>query len=300
MENVVGRGIQVLIPRDSGLRTSARPGWDGGLYAFMRRVLATDHGALYRKGHGRRRASRFHLAGGSSMPSSERCGETPSGSSCRLRAGRARECLVERLPGDQPLGDRGPRASSQIASRSTPTPPCGPSNRPTSTAPRWRSPATVSRCCTTRRRRAGRGCWRRPPSTSSCSSGCRRSRMSGALAATPCGPPASSPTRPKEKHDHDPRDPRRGGHADVRRPRRARRTRPRSRTGTVFGLLGPNGAGKTTLVRSSRRCCPRRPAGRACSATTLSPSRSPSGAGSGWPASSRPWTRSSPGARTSR
>jgi transposase len=50
MENVVGRGIQVLIPPDSGLRKSARPGWDGGLYAFMRRVLATDHGkALYRK-----------------------------------------------------------------------------------------------------------------------------------------------------------------------------------------------------------------------------------------------------------
>jgi transposase len=50
METVVGRGIQVLIPPDSGLRTSARPGWDGGLYTFMRRVLATDHGkALYRK-----------------------------------------------------------------------------------------------------------------------------------------------------------------------------------------------------------------------------------------------------------
>jgi transposase len=52
MENVVGRGIQVLIPPDSGLRTSARPGWDGGPYAFMRRVLSTDHGkALYRKRH---------------------------------------------------------------------------------------------------------------------------------------------------------------------------------------------------------------------------------------------------------
>jgi transposase len=52
MENVVGRGIQVLIPPDSGLRTSARPGWDGGLYAFMRRVLSTDRGkALYRKRH---------------------------------------------------------------------------------------------------------------------------------------------------------------------------------------------------------------------------------------------------------
>jgi transposase len=52
METVVGRGIQVLIPPDSGLRESARPGWDGGLYAFMRRVLSTDQGkALYRKRH---------------------------------------------------------------------------------------------------------------------------------------------------------------------------------------------------------------------------------------------------------
>ena len=50
MENVVSRGIEVLIAPDSGLRKNTRPGWDGGLYAFMRRVLATDHGkALYRK-----------------------------------------------------------------------------------------------------------------------------------------------------------------------------------------------------------------------------------------------------------
>jgi transposase len=50
MEKVVDRGIQVLIPPDSGLRKSARPGWDGGLYAFMRRVLSTDDAkALYRK-----------------------------------------------------------------------------------------------------------------------------------------------------------------------------------------------------------------------------------------------------------
>jgi transposase len=50
MEHVVARGIQVLIPPDSGLRKSARPGWEGGLYAFMRRVLATDHAkALYRR-----------------------------------------------------------------------------------------------------------------------------------------------------------------------------------------------------------------------------------------------------------
>jgi transposase len=50
MERVVARGIQVLIPPDAGLRKNARPGWDGGLYAFMRRVLRTEHGkALYRK-----------------------------------------------------------------------------------------------------------------------------------------------------------------------------------------------------------------------------------------------------------
>ncbi len=50
MENVVNRGIPVLIPPDAGLRKNTRPGWDGGLYAFMRRLLATEHGkALYRK-----------------------------------------------------------------------------------------------------------------------------------------------------------------------------------------------------------------------------------------------------------
>jgi transposase len=43
-------GIPVLIPPDSGLRTTPRPGWSGGIYAFMRRVLQTDHGAaLYRQ-----------------------------------------------------------------------------------------------------------------------------------------------------------------------------------------------------------------------------------------------------------
>jgi transposase len=50
MESIVSRGIQVLIPPDSKKREDARPGWDGGYDAFMRRVLATDHGAgLYRK-----------------------------------------------------------------------------------------------------------------------------------------------------------------------------------------------------------------------------------------------------------
>jgi transposase len=50
IENIVSRGTAVLIPPDAGKRKGARPGWDGGLYAFMRRVLATDHGGgLYRK-----------------------------------------------------------------------------------------------------------------------------------------------------------------------------------------------------------------------------------------------------------
>jgi transposase len=49
MERIVDRGIAVLIPPDASKRRGARPGWDGGLYAFMRRVLATElGGGLYR------------------------------------------------------------------------------------------------------------------------------------------------------------------------------------------------------------------------------------------------------------
>jgi transposase len=50
MERIVSDGMAVLIPPDAKKRGGARPGWDGGLYAFMRRVLATEHGgALYGK-----------------------------------------------------------------------------------------------------------------------------------------------------------------------------------------------------------------------------------------------------------
>jgi transposase len=53
MEQIVSSGTQVLIPPDSSTRKGTRPGWDGGLYAFMRRVLAGDAGrALYRKRQG--------------------------------------------------------------------------------------------------------------------------------------------------------------------------------------------------------------------------------------------------------
>ena len=50
MERIVSRGTQVLIPPDSTKRKGARPGWRGGYYAFMRRVLQTERGReLYRK-----------------------------------------------------------------------------------------------------------------------------------------------------------------------------------------------------------------------------------------------------------
>ena len=53
IEQLSGRGTVVLIPPDAGKRQGARPGWDGGLYTFMRRVLATDRGGeLYAKRQG--------------------------------------------------------------------------------------------------------------------------------------------------------------------------------------------------------------------------------------------------------
>ena len=53
MQTITGAGTAVLIPPDAGKRKGARPGWDGGLYAFMRRVLASDRGGeLYAKRQG--------------------------------------------------------------------------------------------------------------------------------------------------------------------------------------------------------------------------------------------------------
>jgi transposase len=50
MEHAVAEGMQVLIPPDTSKRKAPRPGWTGGYYAFMRRVLATDSGGgLYRR-----------------------------------------------------------------------------------------------------------------------------------------------------------------------------------------------------------------------------------------------------------
>ncbi len=41
---IAGHGLPVLIPPDGGKREGERPGWTGGRFSFMRRVLATDHG----------------------------------------------------------------------------------------------------------------------------------------------------------------------------------------------------------------------------------------------------------------
>jgi transposase len=53
METITSRGTVVLVPPDAGKRKGSRPGWDGGLYTFMRRVLASERGGeLYAKRQG--------------------------------------------------------------------------------------------------------------------------------------------------------------------------------------------------------------------------------------------------------
>jgi Transposase DDE domain len=79
MERIVASGTQVLVPPDSSRRKGTRPGWDGGLYAFMRRVLSTERGSeLYRQRQQliepvfantkfNRRIERFHRRGRSAV-----------------------------------------------------------------------------------------------------------------------------------------------------------------------------------------------------------------------------------------
>ncbi len=81
MEAIVDCGMQVLIPPDAGKRKGARPGWDGGFYALMRRVLASERvGELYAKRQGmiepvfadtkfNRRSDRFQRRGRSAARS---------------------------------------------------------------------------------------------------------------------------------------------------------------------------------------------------------------------------------------
>jgi transposase len=58
IETVVADGIQVLVAPDSSLRRGARPGWTGGLYDFMRRVLATERPHALSPAPGNNRARR--------------------------------------------------------------------------------------------------------------------------------------------------------------------------------------------------------------------------------------------------
>jgi hypothetical protein len=44
MQRIVDRGIEVLIPPDTGRRRTTRRNWDGGRYDEMRQVLAGDRG----------------------------------------------------------------------------------------------------------------------------------------------------------------------------------------------------------------------------------------------------------------
>src|SRR3954452_5585117 len=53
MTAITADGIPVLIPPDSSRRKQPRPGWTGGAYDFMRRVLATKHGAALYKHRGK-------------------------------------------------------------------------------------------------------------------------------------------------------------------------------------------------------------------------------------------------------
>jgi hypothetical protein len=49
MQNIINRGTQVLIPPDGDRRKGHRPGWEGGHYDHMRRVLQTPLGAMLYK-----------------------------------------------------------------------------------------------------------------------------------------------------------------------------------------------------------------------------------------------------------
>ena len=68
--------------------------------------------------------------------------------------------------------------------------------------------------------------------------------------------------------------------------------------GTVLGLLGPNGAGKTTTVRMLTTTLVPTPARPPSWASTSPPTRTAPGRSSGWPASTRRSTSTSPAGRT--
>ena len=81
MDEIINRGMQVLIPPDAHKRKGARADWTGGAYAWMRTVLANQPGrGLYRKRPGmiepvfadekhNRRIDRFQRRGRAAMQS---------------------------------------------------------------------------------------------------------------------------------------------------------------------------------------------------------------------------------------
>jgi hypothetical protein len=57
IDQVVNTGTQVVIPPDAGKCSTPRRGWNGGCYAFMCSVLASElGGGLYRTSQGDGRA----------------------------------------------------------------------------------------------------------------------------------------------------------------------------------------------------------------------------------------------------
>jgi hypothetical protein len=81
MQRIAARGIPALIPPDAHKRNGVRPGWTGGMYEFMRGVLASEYGkGLYRRRQGmiepvfantkfNRKIYRFHRRGRSAVRS---------------------------------------------------------------------------------------------------------------------------------------------------------------------------------------------------------------------------------------
>jgi transposase len=76
MEAIVGRGIQVIVRPDAAKRRSPRPGWEGGLYGFMRRVLSTERGGQLTA---------------SARPWSSRSSQTPSSTAASIASYAAAE-----------------------------------------------------------------------------------------------------------------------------------------------------------------------------------------------------------------
>ena len=84
MDKLAADGITVLVPPESGRRKGQRPGWSGGRYEWMRRLLATDHGrAVYQQrkqviepvfGHTKhnRKFTQFHRRGRAAIDRTQR------------------------------------------------------------------------------------------------------------------------------------------------------------------------------------------------------------------------------------